>query len=115
MYTEKQLQFNRYRNELKKTITRAKRSRYQDLFKQFKFDMKKTWAALSEIFNRKNWNSVPVNMTVNGAECSNKQTISEHFNSFFASVGELYNISISILHMRQIVNHCMTWLFVVNT
>ena len=113
MYTEKQLQFNRYRNELKKTITHAKRSRYQDLFKQFKFDMKKTWAALSEILNRKNWNSVPVNMTVNGAECSNKQTIAEHFNSFFASVGELYNIS--ILHMRQIVNHCMTWLFVVNT
>ena len=30
MYTEKQLQFNRYRNELKKTITRAKRSHYQD-------------------------------------------------------------------------------------
>ena len=47
MYTEKQLQFNRYRNELKKTITHAKRSHYQDLFKQFKFDMKKTWAVLS--------------------------------------------------------------------
>ena len=34
MYTEKQLQFNRYRNELKKTITHAKRSHYQDLFKE---------------------------------------------------------------------------------
>ena len=89
MYTEKQLQFNRYRNELKKTITHAKRSHYQDLFKQFKFDMKKTWAVLSEILNRKNRNSVPDNMTVNGAECSDKQAIAEHFNSFLASVGEL--------------------------
>ena len=51
--------------------------------------MKKTWAVLSEILNRKNRNSVPDNMTVNGAECSDKQAIAEHFNSFFASVGEL--------------------------
>ena len=35
MYTEKQMQFDRYRNELKKTNTHAKRSHYQDLFKQF--------------------------------------------------------------------------------
>ena len=95
MYTEKQLQFNRYRNELKKTITHAKRSHYQDLFKQFKFDMKKTWAVLSEILNRKNRNSVPDNMTVNGAECSDKQAIAEHFNSFFASVGELNSKNIT--------------------
>ena len=59
MHTEKQLQFNRYRNERKKTITHAKRSHYQDLFRQFKFDMKKTWTALSEILNRNNRNSVP--------------------------------------------------------
>ena len=95
MYTEKQLQFNRYRNELKKTISHAKRSHYQDLFKQFKFDMKKTWAVLSEILNRKNRNSVPDNMTVNGAECSDKQAIAEHFNSFFASVGELNSKNIT--------------------
>ena len=30
--------------ELKKTITHAKTSHYKDLFKKFKFDMKKTWA-----------------------------------------------------------------------
>ena len=51
--------------------------------------MKKTWAVLSEILNRKNRNSVLDNITVNGAECSDKQAIAEHFNSFFASVGEL--------------------------
>ena len=42
IYTEKQLNFNRYRNKLKKTITRAKRSYYKDLFRQYKFNMKKT-------------------------------------------------------------------------
>ena len=89
MYTEKQLQFNRYRNELKKTITHAKRSHYQDLFKQFKFDMKKTWAVLSEILNRKNRNSVPDNMTVNGAECSDKQAIAEHSTHFLLQLENL--------------------------
>ena len=56
IYTEKQLYFNRYRNELKKTITHTKISYYKDLFKQYKFDMKKTWAVLSEILNRYNRN-----------------------------------------------------------
>ena len=44
IYTEKQLYFYRYRNELKKTITHTtcKRSYYKDLFKQYKFDTKKT-------------------------------------------------------------------------
>ena len=32
---------------------------------------------------------MPDDMTVNDAECSDKQAIAEHFNSFFASVGEL--------------------------
>ena len=57
--------------------------------------MKKTWAVLSEILNRKNRNSVHDNMTVNGAECSDKQAIAEHFNSFFASVGELNSKNIT--------------------
>ena len=34
-------------------------------------------------------------MTVNGAECSDKQAIAEHFNSFFASVGELNSKNIT--------------------
>ena len=57
--------------------------------------MKKTSAVLSEILNRKNRNSVPDNITVNGAECSDKQAIAEHFNSFFASVGELNSKNIT--------------------
>ena len=89
IYTEKQLYFNRYRNEPKKTITHAKRSNYKDLFKQYKFDIKKNWAVLSDILNRDIRNSVPDNMIINGLECSDKQGIAEHFNAFFATVGKL--------------------------
>ena len=55
----------------------------KELFKQYKFDMKKTWAVLSDILNRDIRNSVPDHMIINGLECSDKQAIAEHFNSFF--------------------------------
>ena len=83
IYTEKQLYFNRYRNELNKKVNHTKRSYYKDLLKQYKFDMKKTWAVLSQILNRYSRNSVPDNMLINGVECSDKQAIVEHFNSSF--------------------------------
>ena len=55
--------------------------------------MKETWAVLSEILNRDSRNSVPDNMIINGVECG--QTIVEHFNSVFASVGELNSRNIT--------------------
>ena len=45
--------------------------------------MKKTWVVLSQILNRNSRNSMPDNMIINGVECSDKQAIVEHFNSFF--------------------------------
>ena len=95
IYTEKQLYFNRYRNERKKTITHTKRIYYKDLFKQYKFDMKKTCAVLYEIFNRNSRNSVPDNMIINGVECGDMQAIVGHFNSFLATVGELNSRNIT--------------------
>ena len=40
-YVEKQTAFNRYRNELKKTITHAKRLHYKTIFNNVKHNMKK--------------------------------------------------------------------------
>ena len=51
-YIEKQTAFNRYRNELKKTITHAKRLHYKTIFNNVKHDMKKTWAIISDTLNK---------------------------------------------------------------
>ena len=51
--------------------------------------MKKTWAVLSDILNRDTRNSVPDNMIINGLECSDKQAIGEHFNSFLLQLENL--------------------------
>ena len=51
-YTEMQANFNRYRIDLKKAITHAKRSHYKTLFERFKFDMRKAWSIISENLNK---------------------------------------------------------------
>ena len=86
--TEMQANFNRYRNDLKKAITHAKRYHYKILFKRFKFDMKKTWSIISEILNQNVRNPIPDKMTMNGVDCCDKLVIDDNFNSFFASSGE---------------------------
>ena len=87
-YTEMQANFNRYRNDLKKAITHAKRSHYKTLFERFKFYMKKTWSIISENLNKNVRNPIPDKMTINGVDCCDKQVIADNFNSFFASIGE---------------------------
>ena len=60
----------------------AKRSHYKDLFEQFRFDMKKTWAVISETLNKNVRNPIPDNMVINGVDCSDKQLIADNFNNF---------------------------------
>ena len=49
--------------------------------------MKKTWAILSDILNRKAINPLPDMMTIQGHNCSDKKVIAEQFNIFFATMG----------------------------
>ena len=83
-----QANFNRYRKDLKKAITNAKRSHYKTLFERFKFDMKKTWSIISENLNKNVQNPIPDKITIYGVDCCDKQVIADNFNSFFASIGE---------------------------
>ena len=67
----------------------AKRSHYKDLFEQFRFDMMKTWAVISETLNKNVRNPIPDNLIINGVDCTDKQCIADNFNIFFASIGKL--------------------------
>ena len=84
-YVEKQTAFNRYRNELKKTITYAKRLHYKTFFNNVKHDMKKTWAIISDTLNKNSRSSLP-------------QMIADKFNRSFASIGEI-NETNTVEHM----------------
>ena len=55
---------------------------YKTIFEQYKQDMKKTWAILSDILHRKTVNSLPDTMTVEGHDCGDRKVIAEKFNIF---------------------------------
>ena len=93
-YIAKKTDFNKYRNTLSKTITNAKRVYYNQIFDRYKYDMKKTWNIISEPLNRKVKNPIPETMTINGQDCSDKGTIAESFNTFFASIGKQNELNI---------------------
>ena len=63
-YVTKKITINQYRKRLNKTIALAKCMYYKHIFDQFKYDMKKTWAILSDILNRKAINPLPDMMTI---------------------------------------------------
>ena len=48
--------------------------------------MKKTWAILSDILNRKAINRLQDMLTIHSHECNDKKVIAEQFNIFFASM-----------------------------
>ena len=93
-YIAKKTDFNKYRNTLSETITNAKRVYYNQIFDRYKYDMKKNWNIISETLNRKMKNSIPETMTINGQDCSDKGTIAESFNTFFASIGKQNELNI---------------------
>ena len=65
-YVAKKANFNQYKNRLNKNIALAKRVYYKHIFDQFKYDMKETWAILSDILNKKAINPLPDMMTIQG-------------------------------------------------
>ena len=69
-YVAKKANFYQYRNRLNKIIALAKRMYYKHIFNQFKYNIKKSWAILSDILNRKAINPLPDMMTIQGHDCT---------------------------------------------
>ena len=87
-YILTKMHFNKYRNTLRKTIDNAKKMHYKNLFDRFKFNIKKTWSIISDTLNRNKHKLIPETMIIDGRDCSNKQTIADNFNTYFATITE---------------------------
>ena len=55
LYETLKAHFNKYRNILKKTITKAKRIYYIDVFSQFENNIKQTWKVIKETLYKNNF------------------------------------------------------------
>ncbi len=93
-YHMQKLTFNHYKNTLRKTIARAKKSYFNNLFDRYKHDLKKTWSIISETLNKSKRSLIPESMTINGADCCNIDIIVNQFNTFFSTITEQNNVNL---------------------
>ena len=87
-YLSMQLNLRTYKCLLKKAIRNAKIEYCATQFNNSKSNIRHTWSVVKEILNKcKNKRDFPEHFTVNGTNISNAVDISNHFNDFFANVG----------------------------
>ena len=69
---------------LQRNINQAKKSYYDDKFKRYITNMKKTWTTINEILSKSNnKNQFPSYFTMKDKKISDKQDIANQFNTFF--------------------------------
>mgnify|MGYP000297251403 CR=1 FL=1 len=87
-YNLRKTNLQTYNNILKNNIKEAKKLYYNLCFNRYKGDIKNTWKSIKEVLNKsKNNASLPDFFKVDGKIVTDKQTIANDLNSYFAEVG----------------------------
>ena len=69
---------------------------YNNVFNQYKFNIKKTWGTVKDILNRKNNTSAsPDSLNINGDIIKDKKKLADHFNNYFANIGHILSQQIT--------------------
>ncbi len=88
IYEARKINLDTYNNILKKNIRTAKKIYYDNCFKNYKHDIKKTWSKINDILCRnKNKKKFPEFFTIGGTRISDKNVIANKFNEFFVNIG----------------------------
>ena len=66
LYETLKAHVNKYRNILKKTITKAKRIYYVEAFSRFKNHIKRTWKVIKETLHKNNFTKISKRFRHNG-------------------------------------------------
>ena len=68
-------------------LVKAEKDYYDKVFKENSDNLKKSWRILKEIINKKKTASIKSRFKINGKITSDKNAISNGFNSFFVNIG----------------------------
>ena len=69
---------------------------YNNVFNQYKFNIKKTWGTIKDILNKKNNTSAsPDSLNVNGDIIKDEKKLADHFNNYFANIGHILSQQIT--------------------
>jgi hypothetical protein len=81
-------QFKTYNKILKYTLREAKRLHYQNCFKKFQCDIRKTWQTINELLCKtKSNNEFPTYFIQNDLNITDSYKIADEFNKYFINVG----------------------------
>ncbi len=84
----RQTNFDTYLKMFKRDCCKAKRKYYHNALNKHIGDMKRTWSVLNKILNRGNIHDEHITLNINGLHCSDPKEIAQHFNDYFANVGQ---------------------------
>ena len=65
----------------------AKQAYYQNSFKQYTSDSKKTWQTINELTSCKSGKTAVTSLKVNGVSITNPTELSNEFNNHFSTIG----------------------------
>ena len=82
---------NDFNKLLKKTIKEAKSNYYNNEFSKYSDNITKSRQTINEILNRdRKSDQFPTHIVINDNKISDEQEIADHFNNYFASIGETF-------------------------
>ena len=63
---------------------------YNNVFNQYKFNIRKIWGTIKDILNKENNTSAsPDSLNINEDIIKDKKKLADHFNNCFANIGHI--------------------------
>ena len=78
--------YKNFKNNLTKTIKKAKKSHYVSKFEEYKINVKMTWKIVNELVKGKKVNRSVSSIVVDGNEITDEKNIAEHFCEYFSNI-----------------------------
>ena len=84
---ENQIKYKQYKCTLNKSLKLAERKYYEEIFRDNKENLSKSWKILKDILNKKRENTIPETFQFEGRTLTAKKVIANEFNTFFVQTG----------------------------
>ena len=80
--------YKSYKQNLQRLLRIAERKYYEELLNRNKSNLKKLWAIIKDVINKKRTSTVPREFIISGKTVTDQNEISTRFNKYFVNVGK---------------------------
>ena len=81
------LNYRNYRNYLNKLLRTAEKNHYDNIFKENKHNLKKSWGIIKSLINKNKQKRIPKEFIINNTKVTNENQIANAFNKFYVNIG----------------------------